>query len=63
VATQDDKFWHGIMHALGDEFIAKGDKAWVEAGMEVKATADQALRTNTVAERVIAKNRIKEGQA
>lgn len=66
MATKDDEYWHGIMHALGDEFIAKGEhmmafpilskhdgEEWIKAGKEVKATADQALKTNTTAERLV----------
>lgn len=62
--SKDDEYWHTIMHQLGEDFIAEGltlsdvgdekrSQAWIAAGKEVKATADQALKTAGTAERLV----------
>lgn len=64
MASRDDHYWHGVMIALGNEYLEKAAwleamdrqaeaKAWKEAALELKATADQALKTAETAERVI----------
>lgn len=62
--TKDDSYWHSVMVALSAEYEEKAEnelmlghfaesKAWHEAAAELRLTADQALRTNTVAERMV----------
>lgn len=62
--TNDDRYWHKVMTDLADEFKTHGESlqddgilsqgsVWVEASQELRATADQALTTNTVAERLV----------
>lgn len=70
--SKDDEYWHSIMQALGDEFLNEGTRMrqeqgmdspwreWTKAGKEVKATADQALKTAGVAESII---KAREGRA
>lgn len=67
--SKDDEYWFTVMQALGDEFLNKatserqknginseGWRAWLEAGKEIKATADQALKTAGTAERLVNSN-------
>lgn len=62
--SKDDQYWHSVMIALGNEFIQHGRAAndpktggaWVAAGKEVKATADEALRLSELPERLVEKH-------
>lgn len=65
--SKDDEYWHSIMINLGDEFLNEGTRMrqqqgmdspwqeWTKAGKEVKATADQALKTAETAKRLVEK--------
>ena len=68
MASRDDEYWHGVMVALSNEYLERSawleamnrkDEAtgWREAALELKATADQALETNTTASRLIEPNK------
>lgn len=57
----NDESWHSIMMALGSEFIEVGraskdpkvSEAWVAAGKEVQATANQALTLANLPEKLV----------
>lgn len=64
--SNDDQYWHAVMIALAEQFERSANQddsdvrstIWREAAKEVRLTADEALNTNTVAERIISRNRM-----
>lgn len=62
--TNDDQFWHGVLASLAREYHVKAEvehaahrheagAAWEEAATELNRTIDEALDTNTLAERLV----------
>lgn len=66
MSKREDEYWYSIMQSLGDEFLNEATKVrqeegidsqkwrvWRKAGMEVKAVAEQALKTARVPEQLV----------